>query len=84
MSHFLNFVEEIIMNENYQGYRAGRIEVYDNETDRPFSDEEIRFFTDDVKGYYKFQDKYDFKDVSKETLEKVREIATNQFNKNKD
>jgi len=70
------------MNEKYQGYRAGRIEVYDNETDYHYAMEEIRFFTDDVEEFYEFQDKYDFKDVDEETLDKVRKTANNRFNEN--
>lgn len=80
--YFLSFVDAVIQNENYFGWRGGRIEVYNNETDYPYAEEEIRYLTPNVKEFAKFKERWDFEDVDEETLDKIREEATKRFNEN--
>jgi len=71
-TYFLSFVEEAVMNPNYEGYVGGRIEVYDNGSDNPYAIEEIRFFTKKLSAYHKLRDRYDFEDVTAKGLERLR------------
>lgn len=67
--YYLSFIEEGIMNPEYEGFVGGRLEVYDG---GPYAAEEIRFLTNNLSGFYRFRDEYDMKEVNKATLEKVR------------
>ena len=69
--HFLSFVEECVMNPRYAGYIGGRMEIFDNEGDSQYAMDEDRYFTKDV-GFYKFRDKWDFKNVGPRTLDRIR------------
>ncbi len=77
--YFLSFVENVIRNPNYRGYRSGRIEVYDDETDNPYAEEEIHFLTDRVDEYLEFREKFDFEEVTEKKLDKLRSITKNKF-----
>jgi hypothetical protein len=81
MSHtyFLSFVEEFVMNSNFAGYVAGRIEVTPDDSETGYASEEIRFFTKDVAAFYAFRDKYDFEDVDVTTLDLIRATAAREF-----
>ena len=72
MRYFLSFVEEAVMNPRYEGYVAGRMEVYDDDANAgPYASREVRFFTRDQCGFYEFRNKWDFKNVSKRRLAKI-------------
>ena len=69
--YFLSFVEEFIMNPKYGGYAGGRMEIYKESSDTGYAMDEDRYFTKDV-GFYKFRDKWDFKNVGPRTLDRIR------------
>jgi hypothetical protein len=77
--YFISFVEEAVMNRDYAGYVAGRIEVTPDDSPSGYASEEIRFFTKNTAAFYAFRDKYDFEDVDKATLDTIRKTATEQF-----
>lgn len=76
--YFLSFVEEMVLNPNYQGYVGGRIEVYVK--NQEYAVEEIRFFTKKIKEFDKFRETWDFKEVSFKTLNTIRKTAQKRFN----
>jgi hypothetical protein len=63
--YFFSVVEECIMNSDYEGYRGGRIEVYDNQDDSGYAIGEARFFIPEefIEG---FRNLFDFKESDKE------------------
>ena len=76
---FISFVEEAVLNPDYEGYIGGRIEV-----SRPgdvYQSEEIRFFTKDVEGFNRFRDKCDMREVSEYGLRQIRDIVNEKWNK---
>ena len=75
---YVSFIEEAVMNPNYKGFIAGRIEVYISE-DCGYHSEEIRFFTKNVKKFNAFRDKYDLKEVTKAKLETIRKTVQLNF-----
>lgn len=76
-SIFISFVEECIMNPDYQEYRGGRIEV--SLPEDPWPSEEIRFFTKNVKDFYRFRDTWDMREVTKEQLDVIRTVVEEKF-----
>jgi len=76
--YFLSFVEEMVLNPNYQGYVGGRIEVYVE--NQEYAVEEIRFFTKKIKEFDKFREKWDFQEVSASDLEEIKKIIQEKFN----
>jgi len=76
--YFLSFVEEMVLNPNYQGYVGGRIEVYVE--NQEYAVEEIRFFTKKIEKFYRFRKKWDFKVVSLKKLNTIRKTARKRFN----
>ena len=76
---FINFVEEMIQNPDYEGYIGGRIEV--SRQSDVYPSEEIRFFTKDVKGFNRFRDKRDMQEVSQKGLRQIRDIVNEKWNK---
>lgn len=75
--YWLNFVGEFIMNSNYEGYIAGRIEIRDNYN--PYSMEEMRYFTNKVQEFNSFDNKWDLKQVSKRQIERIKRIVKEKF-----
>jgi len=69
MKYFISFIEESILNPDYSGYWGGRMEVYDEVS--KYDIDEIRFLTKDPS-FIEFREKWDFKDVSKRTLNKIK------------
>jgi len=69
MKYFISFIEESILNPDYFGYWGGRMEVYDQVS--KYDIDEIRFLTKDPS-FIEFREKWDFKDVSKRTLNKIK------------
>jgi hypothetical protein len=59
--YFFSVVEEMIMNPKFNGFRAGRIEVYDNQSKSPYAMEEYRFMIPE-EFYYEFREIFDFKE----------------------
>lgn len=76
--YFLSFVEEMVLNPNYQGYVGGRIEVYVK--NQEYAVEEIRFFTKKIKSFNKFREKWDFQEISVYDLEKIKKTIQERFN----
>jgi hypothetical protein len=76
---FLNFVEEAVMNPNYEGYIGGRVEVFDEPSEDGHAIEEIRFFTNKQSEFYYFRDKWDFETVDKQTLNAIRQAIKEKF-----
>ena len=75
---YVSFIEEAVMNPNYKGCIAGRIEVLRSE-DRGYHSEEIRFFTKNVKKFNAFRDKYDLKEVTENKLKTIRKTVQLNF-----
>ena len=74
MSYFINFVEYAIMNPQYYGNVAGRIEVHDNDDDyNPYAEREIGYLIKDTTDYYLFRERWDFKDISEDELAEMEE-----------
>jgi len=73
----LSFVEEMILNPEYEGYIGGRIEV--QHIDDIWPRTEIRWFTKDIEGFLKFRDTWDMKYVDKMTFETIRRIVEEEY-----
>ncbi len=73
---FISFIEEAVLNSNYTGYIAGRIEI--DYPDALFPGE-IRFLTKNIEEYGKFRDEWDFKEVTQEELTEIRRIVKEKF-----
>jgi len=70
---FLSFVEECVMDPAYFEYVGGRIEVYETGHDADqYAIEEIRFFTNKQKEFYKLRGKWDFEEFTAKELERLR------------
>lgn len=75
--YHLSFVEEAILNEAYQDWTGGRVEVFiDSET---YNIEEIRFLTLRNKEWEEFREKYDGENIDEQTLNSIREIIRKKF-----
>ncbi len=77
-TYFISFVEEFWtdIDPKYKDYVVGRVEVYDDEHD--YDIDEIRFLTN-KKSWYKFRDRWDFKDVTEEELESIRKTIESKY-----
>lgn len=76
---FISFVEEAVLNPDYQGYVGGRVEVQ-HPGDGAYPSEEIRFFTKNVECFYAFRDGWDMNDITLSQLEYLRRIIQNEYN----
>jgi hypothetical protein len=65
VKYLISFVEEAVMNPQWDGYIGGRIEVTPDGSPFGHASEEIRFFTNKVDEFSLFCEKYDFKDVAR-------------------
>lgn len=74
--HFLSFVDEAVMDPRYEGYVAGRIEVWG---DGLWATWEIRYFTPNGPEFYDFREKWDFKDVTDEQIAAVERRVAKEF-----
>lgn len=70
---FISFVEEAVMNPDYQGYIGGRIEV--NYPGDHYHSEEIRFFTNEPGRFNDFRDKWDMKKITQDDLDTLKKIV---------
>jgi len=80
MKYFISFIEEGIFNPKYDGYIGGRVEVYCDGEENAI--EEIRFFTKDVKGFSKIIERFDFKDISRKRLDRLRRKIKEKWQEN--
>ena len=78
--YFLSFIEEAVMNPDYEGYVAGRVEVYEADAGE-YAKEEIRFFTKKLSEFYRLRDTWDFKEVSAGKLEQLRKELSGYLEK---
>lgn len=69
-SYYLDFTEEFIMNDDFPGYRAGRLEIR-NGSLSPHSLEEQRVFTKNFNQFNKDFEKVMWKETSKERLREI-------------
>ena len=67
--YYLSFVEEMVLNPDYEGYIGGRVEV--STINEAYPIREIRFFTNDIAGFETFRNRWDLKHV---TLKRLRLI----------
>ena len=74
---FISFVEEFVLNPEYEGYIGGRIEVF--YPGDAYQSEEIRFFTKKVSEFNAFRDKYDMKRIGSKRLKEIREKIEQEF-----
>jgi len=58
--YFLSVVEEGVMNPKFFGYRAGRIEIYDNQSKSGYAIDEARFLIPE-EFFHAFREVFDFK-----------------------
>lgn len=69
--YFISFIEEFVLNPEFEGYVGGRVEVTGPGDDYP--GEEIRFFTKEHKSeYYRLRDDWDFKEITAAQLDRLR------------
>jgi hypothetical protein len=62
--YFLTFTEEFWeVKKEYQDWRIGRVEVYDDESE--YAIDELRFATPPTKEWFEFREKWDFKETEK-------------------
>ena len=73
---FLSFIEEGVMNPQFEDYVGGRIEIYRK---GPYADEEIRFFTKDQKRFETFRKSLDFEYVTELGLKILRRFIIKYF-----
>jgi len=78
MLYHLSFVEEAVMNPDYEGYIGGRVEIHDNESE--YAIEEIRFFTKKTYEFRKFRDVWDFEYVNEVMLNRLRRKIEGEYN----
>ncbi len=77
--YFISFVEEAVMNTDWVGYIGGRVEVYDEESGSCYATEEVRFFTNHLSEFYKFRERWDFKEIGETQLKRLRKEVTKNF-----
>lgn len=77
--HFVSFVEEFVLNPDYSEYIGGRIEVHSPDSDTGYADEEIRFLTTKQKEFYKFREDWDFKEVNKKEVDRLRKTVKEKY-----
>jgi len=88
--YFISFVEEFWMpSTNFMGagkiredigdFITGRVEVFDNFGNSEYNVMELRFFTKD-KSFYDFRERWDYEDITKEELNKLKKIIKKKYN----
>jgi len=78
---FLSFIEEAVLNPDYEGYVGGRVEI--SETGEEYAKEEIRFFTNKLSDFYRLRDELDFKEVTAAQLQRLKKTL-NEMNAGKE
>jgi len=77
--YFLSFIEEAVLNPDYEGYVGGRVEI--SETGEEYAKEEIRFFTNKLSDFWRVRDEWDFKEVTAGQLERLRKTLAGYMEK---
>ena len=77
MLYHLSFVEEAVMNPDYEGYIGGRVEV--RTPDSEYAEEEIRFFTKKTYEFRKFREAWDFEYVNDFILDSLRNQIEEEY-----
>ena len=77
--YFLNFIEEFWPDQLVK--HMGRVEVFDENS--KYAKEEIRFTFNNSKDYWKIRKKWDFKNVTKKELSKLKNILKKIYEGNK-
>jgi len=78
---FLSFIEEAVLNPDYEGYVGGRVEV--TKAGEDYASEEIRFFTNKLSDFYRLRDELDFKEVTAAQLQRLKKTL-NEMNAGKE
>lgn len=79
--YYFSIVGEVIFNKKYYNdHIAGRLEIYDIFSNSPYAEYEIRYFTDKIKEFSEFSNKYDFKQISKRKLNKLTKEVNEKYN----
>ena len=76
--YFLNFIEEGIQNPDFAGCVGGRVEVSREGVLWPFM--ELRFLTRQTEKFEEFRAEWDFKNVTREELDRVAASLEMVFN----
>ena len=79
--YFLYFVEEFWPEQVVT--HIGRVEVYDKTSKSLYAQGEIRFAFNNSKDYWKVREEWDFKNVTKEELSKLKRILKKYMKKAK-
>ncbi len=74
---YISFIEEAVLNPDYQGYIGGRIEVHRPEDS--YCLREIRFFTKDITGFNTFRDQWDMKDITAKELDTIKNTVKEKW-----
>jgi hypothetical protein len=69
--YFLTTTEEMIMNREFDGFRGGRIEIYDEENKGGYALTEVRFFVPENM-YNGFIEMFDFKSLTLREMKHLR------------
>jgi len=77
-NYFISFIEEMVANPDYAGYVGGRVEVWADAG--PHAIEEIRFLTTKASEFRAFRERWDFMNVSKWRLNRLRRKIAKDFN----
>ena len=75
--YFISFIEEWWQGQKVK--HMGRAEITDERKESPYADEEIPFAFNDTKKYQEIRDKWDWKHVNKEELDKLRNILKTEM-----
>ena len=59
--YFYTVTEEAVQNPDFFGFRAGRVEVYDRDSDSPYAMDEYRFMIPEEL-FQGFRETFDFKE----------------------
>jgi hypothetical protein len=73
---FVSFIEEAIMNSEYEDYVGGRVEIWNDNYE--FDIVEIRFFTKNPS-FYEFRNKWDFKNVNTKQLDFIEKTIKDKY-----
>ena len=64
--YYLSFIEEMVLNPDYDGYVGGRVEV--STINEAYPIKELRFFTKDIDGFNRLRDRWDIRRVTLKRL----------------
>lgn len=78
--YFITFTEEFWMgrDKKFESWVEGRLEIYDNFGDSPYAIKEIRF-CNNADDWYKFREKWDFRDITEKKLVQVVKLIQEKY-----